>query len=259
MVVTEFSTESVPASDRFALFEEHARRLHMPTLLRSDQEDDFRAAMRVARLGEIQLSTHTFPCLDVARTPRLVRESDPEVYQLNRVLAGGGHLAVDGRETAFRAGDALLLDSGSPWRGRSVAVVAAAHGISVRQLYRLFATSGTTPAAWIRERRLEHCRRDLTDPRLHGRSVHSIALRWGFTDPSRFSRLFRITFGMSARDDRQRALRTGRDAPARETSRSRTSDGPLVRRPSEHGQVPPGPRAPSSACRREGPGLRSAP
>ena len=32
-----------------------------------------------------------------------------------------------------------------------------------------------------------------------------------------------------------------------------------VKHPSEHGQVPPGPQVPSEACRREGPGLRSAP
>jgi hypothetical protein len=32
-----------------------------------------------------------------------------------------------------------------------------------------------------------------------------------------------------------------------------------IKRPSEHDQVPPGLQVPSSACRREGPDLRSAP
>lgn len=32
-----------------------------------------------------------------------------------------------------------------------------------------------------------------------------------------------------------------------------------IKRPSEHDQEPPGPQVPSSACRREGPDLRSAP
>jgi hypothetical protein len=38
-----------------------------------------------------------------------------------------------------------------------------------------------------------------------------------------------------------------------------TSRDGTTRRPSEHDPVPPGLQVPSSACRREGPALRSAP
>ncbi|GAA3161577.1 helix-turn-helix domain-containing protein [Streptomyces virens] len=84
----------------------------------------------------------------------------------------------------------------------SPATVAAAHGISVRHLHQLFAAEGEAPAAWIRHRRLERCRRDLADPRLRGRAVHWIAARWGFTDPATFSRVFRRVYGMTPTDHR---------------------------------------------------------
>lgn len=73
--------------------------------------------------------------------------------------------------------------------------IAAAHYISTRHLYNLFKPSGTTVAAWIRSRRLEHCRRDLTDPVCADRPVAAIASRWGFVDAAHFSRLFKSSFG----------------------------------------------------------------
>jgi AraC-like DNA-binding protein len=51
-------------------------------------------------------------------------------------------------------------------------------------------------AAWIRERRLERCRRDLLDPVLAERPVSAVAARWGLTDPAAFSRLFRAAYGV---------------------------------------------------------------
>jgi AraC-like DNA-binding protein len=73
--------------------------------------------------------------------------------------------------------------------------IAAATYISTRHLHGIFKEQGVTVSAWIRSRRLEHCRRDLTDPLLDSKPVSAIAARWGFTDASHFSRLFRATFG----------------------------------------------------------------
>jgi AraC-like DNA-binding protein len=74
--------------------------------------------------------------------------------------------------------------------------VAAAHYISVRQLHRLFEAQDTTVAAWIRHRRLEHCRKDLADPALRTVSVGAVAARWGLPDLAHFSRLFRRAYGL---------------------------------------------------------------
>ncbi|SBT47311.1 Helix-turn-helix domain-containing protein [Micromonospora narathiwatensis] len=82
-------------------------------------------------------------------------------------------------------------------------VIAAAHGISVRALYRLYENEGLSLAGWIRHRRLEHCRHDLADPRQAHRTIQSVAFRRGFSDAAHFSRLFRSAYGMSPKDYRK--------------------------------------------------------
>ncbi|WP_051467464.1 helix-turn-helix domain-containing protein [Actinomadura oligospora] len=84
--------------------------------------------------------------------------------------------------------------------------IADAHRISLRYLHKLFQTQETTVSAHIRARRLESCRRELADPRLAHRSVQRIAARWGFHDPSYFSKLFRRTHGLSPADYRNTVL-----------------------------------------------------
>jgi AraC-like DNA-binding protein len=83
--------------------------------------------------------------------------------------------------------------------------VAAAHGISVRHVHRLFRESGDSVAAAIRRGRLDRCRADLEDPRQRARSITEIALRWGFNDSAHFSRAFKGRFGASPRAVRKRS------------------------------------------------------
>jgi AraC-like DNA-binding protein len=75
--------------------------------------------------------------------------------------------------------------------------IAAEHHISTRYLHKLFREEGTTVSAWIRARRLECCRRDLTTAALASKPVSAIASRWGLPNPSHFSRLFLEVYGMS--------------------------------------------------------------
>lgn len=75
--------------------------------------------------------------------------------------------------------------------------VAEAHFISLRSLYKLFDESGTTVAAWIRQRRLDRARADLLDAALSNLPVGQIATRYGLPDAAHFSRLFRAAFGVS--------------------------------------------------------------
>jgi AraC-like DNA-binding protein len=75
-------------------------------------------------------------------------------------------------------------------------MIAAAHHISVRQLYRLFDGQGEPVAELIRRRRLQRARHDLLDPVLRHRPVNAIARRWGFSNPTHFNRAFRAEFGV---------------------------------------------------------------
>jgi AraC-like DNA-binding protein len=94
---------------------------------------------------------------------------------------------------------------GSPDLGP--AQIAAAHYISTRHLHGLFREQGTTVSTWIRERRLDRCRRDLSDPLNAHLSVGAIAARWGFLDAAHFSRVFKAAFGSSPSELRASAAR----------------------------------------------------
>ena len=85
--------------------------------------------------------------------------------------------------------------------------IAAAHHISPRYLRKLFEAEGDSVGRWIRSRRLEQCRHDLTRPDLADDPVSTVAARWCLTDPAHFSRLFKATYGQSPREYRQAALR----------------------------------------------------
>ncbi|WP_445519547.1 AraC-like ligand-binding domain-containing protein [Streptomyces sp. NEAU-174] len=279
--------------------------------MRSNDHDDFRAKIRVLDLGEVQLSAVAFPHLEITRTAKMIRQSDPEVYQISYILGGKGALSMAGSDTAMGAGDLMVLDSShlyhahrhalqdswsqlivqcprrmlplpektvqgliavpisgrcgmggvfarwlvdlnaragefisadiptlasvtldllasalagcleaevtlSPEARRSALraqinvfveqhladpdlppqTIADAHHISLRHLQQLLAEDDTSPAAWIRHRRLDRCRLDLTNPRLNTRPIQAIAERWGFTNPTHFTRLFRATYGI---------------------------------------------------------------
>lgn len=80
--------------------------------------------------------------------------------------------------------------------------IAAAHGMSVRGVYRVFEEAGETVGAFVRARRLARARRDLA---AGAGSIADVAVRWGFSDPSHFARAFRAEYGCAPRDYRASA------------------------------------------------------
>lgn len=98
--------------------------------------------------------------------------------------------------------------------------IARANAVSVRYLHRLFEPHGVTVCEWIRDKRLDRCRRDLADPSLCGETILTIAGRWGLTNAAHFSRAFRDAYSCSPREFRKAAR-----APA---------GSPVVRSASHH-------------------------
>lgn len=91
-------------------------------------------------------------------------------------------------------------------------VIADAHFTSLRRVYNIFKWAGLTVSGWINHRRLERCRRDLSDPLLSDVPVASVGLRWGFKTASHFGRSFKDAFGMTPGEYRSQALVTGPQA-----------------------------------------------
>ncbi|MEU5960358.1 helix-turn-helix domain-containing protein [Micromonospora parva] len=322
------STTEVPAEDGFAFWREVNSKLWVPYDLRceSQWEPGFRAQVGISEFGPVQATLMTTMPHSVHRTPKLIRQADPEVFKLGCLVRGGGMITQDGQRADFGVGDLILYDTSRPYQAeftpdvpvsqllllrfprsllplprrelrRLSAVripgaqgigalssqfllhlarhmdelspldaarlstltidvltaalanaldvqsavpshtrrraliaqihafvrenlgdprltpdaIAAAQHISLRYLHKLFHEEGHTVAGWVRERRLEQCRRDLANPQLGARPIHAIAAQWGFTSPAHFSQAFRSAYGLSPRQFREQCSRVRAD------------------------------------------------
>jgi AraC-like DNA-binding protein len=79
----------------------------------------------------------------------------------------------------------------------SIVDVAAAHGLSERQVQRSFEGEATTFSLYLLNKRLEHVHMALSDPRRAHRSISEIAASCGFNDISYFNRAFRQRYNRS--------------------------------------------------------------
>lgn len=80
--------------------------------------------------------------------------------------------------------------------------IAAAAGCSVRTLQAAFrSTHNLTVVGYVRRQRLEHARMQLVHGDAGMLTVTEVALRWGFSNPGRFSSAYRQMFGRSPSED----------------------------------------------------------
>ncbi|MFG1888960.1 helix-turn-helix domain-containing protein [Micromonospora sp. NPDC049051] len=322
------STTEVPVEEGFAFWREVNSKLWVPYDLRCEPqwEPGFRAQVGISEFGPVQATFMTTMPHAVHRTPKLIRQADPEVFKLGCLVRGGGMITQDGQRTDFGVGDLILYDTSRPYlaeftpdvpvsqllllrfprsllpfpprelrrlsavripgvqgigaltsqfmqqlarhmdelspfdaarlstltidvltaalanaldvqsavpphtRRRALMAqihafvrenlgdphltpdaIAAAHHISLRYLHKLFHEEGHTVAGWVRERRLEQCRRDLANPQLGARPIRAIAAQWGFASPAHFSQAFRNAYGLSPRQFREQCARVRAD------------------------------------------------
>jgi AraC-like DNA-binding protein len=85
--------------------------------------------------------------------------------------------------------------------GLSPASVATALSVSPRQLYRACAAADLSLEQWIITTRLAGARADLAD---HHLPIAAVARRWGFKDPTHFTRRFRAAYGVLPSEWRHR-------------------------------------------------------
>ncbi|MFI6780424.1 helix-turn-helix domain-containing protein [Micromonospora sp. NPDC050276] len=107
-------TTVLPPSDRFGMWLDLVARTSAPMRIRSAHDDDFAARADFVDLGPIQLINYHYPSLQATRTPKLVRQSDPELYILALTTGGVGTSSQDGRRSEIRAGEFTFYNASRP-------------------------------------------------------------------------------------------------------------------------------------------------
>lgn len=100
-------------------------------------------------------------------------------------------------------------------RDLTPASVARAHHISVRHLYAVLARNGIVFGSWVREQRLDSCRRELSRVPPNSGTIAALAHRWGFSSTAHFSRAFKAAYGVSPRAWREARRPAAAQVPRR--------------------------------------------
>jgi AraC family transcriptional activator of tynA and feaB len=88
--------------------------------------------------------------------------------------------------------------------------IAGAIGFSVRHVHQLFSREPMTLMKWVWNERLRRCREELASPASRTKTIGEIALSWGFSDVTHFSRAFQNAYHISPREFRERVAREAR-------------------------------------------------
>lgn len=100
-----FRTADLPVDVRFEAWTQRMGRTHAPMRLTSDRVADYHAHQRVIELGDVTVWSATFDHLVFRRTPRLIRQSDPESYHLSLLIEGEGAADWGRHRAAYRIED----------------------------------------------------------------------------------------------------------------------------------------------------------
>jgi AraC-like DNA-binding protein len=140
-----------------------------------------------------------------AQLPDIAADARPRVAEnildlvATALLSGIGETRISAEMTQVRIKFWIETHLAEELSGERIA---AACGVSVRHLNRLFARADTSLMRYVWQRRLARCRRDLRDSNMAHRPIGDIALSAGFKDLAHFSRAYRARYGRSASEDR---------------------------------------------------------
>ncbi|MEU0738873.1 helix-turn-helix domain-containing protein [Streptomyces sp. NPDC006134] len=125
---TVFDGDDVAVPERFEAWRTWCDRTLAPTVLDrvgcETPPGGFRAVLRVLELGPAHMADPTYGPLRARRTPRLIRATGPECYQLALIRAGRQSYADASHDVVLGPGDLMLFDSSRPYTARVPAAVA---------------------------------------------------------------------------------------------------------------------------------------
>ncbi|MGX5182349.1 AraC-like ligand-binding domain-containing protein [Streptomyces avermitilis] len=120
MIGSEFRSDDIPEADRFDFWREMVSQTRSPCDITSTHITDFWARYRLMELGPATVWPTSFMPARYRRSPKLVGQSDPELYHLTLLLDGRMALDHAGRADVFGPGDLHIVDSSQPYDLRPV-------------------------------------------------------------------------------------------------------------------------------------------
>lgn len=105
----------VPRAERFDWWCDLVRQDLVPTHITSSHQADFQAWAMPMELGPVRVSVLSFPNLESQRTPQLIRQSDPELWEIGYIATGTMGLEQARSRALTQAGDLLLYDTSRPF------------------------------------------------------------------------------------------------------------------------------------------------
>lgn len=118
METLEWDTRNLAVADRFPYWLDLMSQMHVRSWVTTDRPADFHGYARILDLGGLQLSAMRHPTVRASRPAKLIRQGDPEIFQLHLIRTGGGGIIQAGQDAVFKAGQFVLLDSSRPYEGR---------------------------------------------------------------------------------------------------------------------------------------------
>jgi AraC-like DNA-binding protein len=110
-------TSVLPPADRFDRWYEVIAREAAPTYVKSPHRADFKALAKRVPLGVVLLAELRYPTLDTIRSPRLVRRSQPDTYQLVLMTTGASVANQERTQSPVPQASFTLLDNSKPFTG----------------------------------------------------------------------------------------------------------------------------------------------
>ncbi|SCL31112.1 AraC-type DNA-binding protein [Micromonospora pallida] len=115
MLPTEsVDTRHLPPADRWPYWLEVTGRAVAPLAMTTEHAADFQGGARLIDLGGVQLTRFHYQSLTGRRTPKLIRQADPGIYQLALTLTGSSGISAARRHTMVGRDAFTLLDYGRP-------------------------------------------------------------------------------------------------------------------------------------------------
>ena len=108
-----FRTEDEPAKTRADYWQQVMANTLAPYQIRPARSS-FRSHIHHAEIGPVTVLGLAATAMQASRTPDLIRNSDLGMYKIDLAIGGRGVFEQDGRETALKPGEFLLMDLSRP-------------------------------------------------------------------------------------------------------------------------------------------------